>query len=106
MEGRTSGLKLLDHRDQISRPLVRFGRAYGDAGWMTAMLDHVEVAPITPKPPTTSLRCRQSSLGPGGDHLPLMFSNSGEDVNCEPVGLREVHRDEIHPALHQVGVTP
>jgi hypothetical protein len=32
-----------------------------------------------------------------------MLRNGGEDVNREPVRLREVHGYEVHPALHQVG---
>jgi hypothetical protein len=70
---------------------------------MPAILDQTEIAAITSKSPASGLGCCQSSFSPGGDHLPLMLSHGGEDVDGKPVRLREIHRDEIDPALHQVG---
>ena len=44
----------------------------------------------------------QGGHGALRDHLGLVLCHGGEDVNREPVGLREVHRLELDAAFHKV----
>jgi hypothetical protein len=51
---------------------------------------------------TTRFGSGECGLRPRGDHAGLVLRDSSQDVNGEPVRLREVHCYKIHPALHRV----
>jgi hypothetical protein len=52
--------------------------------------------------PAARLGGRKCCLRTGADHLTLVLGNGGEDMDGEPVGLREIHRDELDAGLHQI----
>jgi hypothetical protein len=49
---------------------------------------------------------RQRCFGALGDHLPLMLSNSSQDMHCELVGVGIIYGRELDPTFHQRGVAP